>query len=164
LSDAGASGQMTTTSIEPNLFTKSAADSRTPETSDRLAAVATCTFDNVDSRFECPYGPFTIHSRDIGAQSVLAVLVPANLFLYSAPTFLRAFELSVPRPQAAPGATVTSVISLPFLLDDPAIDPEEMVIDGPPLALSTANYPMQSGSPRVTVEARVPGIKGTAVV
>lgn len=164
LSNAGAGGLVTTTESTFNLFTKSVADTRFPSDAERLANVAACSFDNTQSRFECPFGPAVILPRAIGAQSLFGVQVPASLFLYSPLTFLHGFELALPVGGVAPGATGTTELALPFLLSDPDTDPEERAIDGPPLALSTANYPSLSGVPRVTIESIAAGVRGTAIV
>ncbi|MBI5364400.1 MAG: Ig-like domain-containing protein [Planctomycetes bacterium] len=164
LANAGTDGLVATTQTTFNLFTKSLADSRAPTGSDRLANVAACSFDNTQSRFECPFGPTTILARETGAQSAFGVQVPANLFLYSALTFLHGFELALPVPPVNPGATQTNEITVPALLSDPSTSAEERAIDGPPLVLSTANYPTQSGGPRVTIEGRGAGVHGTVVV
>ena len=164
LSNAGADGQVTTTEQVFNTFTKELADSRAPAGSERFGTVAACTFDNTQSRFECPFGPTTILPREIGAQSTFGIQIPANLFLYSALTFLHGFELELPIPTTNPGATQSNEIAIPFLLSDPETAAEERAIDGPPLAVSTVNYPIQSGTPRVTIEGRGAGVHGTVVV
>ncbi|MBK7875791.1 MAG: Ig-like domain-containing protein [Planctomycetes bacterium] len=164
LSNAGAGGLVTTTESTFNLFTKNVADSRFPAGSDRLANVAACSFDNTQSRFECPFGPAVILPRELGAQSFFGVQVPTSLFLYSPLTFLHGFELALPLGPVAPGGTGTSELALPFLLSDPDTDPEERAIDGPPLALSTVNYLAITGSPRVTIDALAAGVRGSAVV
>ncbi|MFO1009585.1 MAG: Ig-like domain-containing protein [Planctomycetota bacterium] len=164
LSNAGAGGLATTTESTFNVFTKNVADSRFPSGSDRLANVASCSFDNTQSRFECPFGPAVVLPREIGAQSLFGVQVPTSLFLYSPLTFLHGFSFSLPVGPVNPGATGTTELDVPFLLSDPDTDPEERAIDGPPLALSTVNYLGITGSPRVTIEAIAAGVHGTAVV
>lgn len=167
LSDAGAAGLVATTLATFNVFTKGFADSRTRDTADRISSVNGCAFDTTQSRFECTFGSVPVRAREIGAQSVFGVQPPPNLFLYSPLTFLHGFQLQVPAPELAPGAPVPSAASeltVPFLLSDPATAAEERAIDAPPLVLSTANYPGMTGAVRVTVEARVPGVRGTAVV
>jgi len=164
LSDGGVDGQVVTDETSLNLFTKGVADSRTLPSADRISSVSACTFDQTASRFECPFGPTTVRAREIGAQSTLAVQVPTSLFLYSPLTFLHGFALALPLPEVAPGDSEGSELEVSFLLSAADTDPEERAVDGPPLLLSTTNYPTMVGSPRVTVEAVAAGVRGTAVV
>lgn len=164
LGNAGTSGSVTTTIAQINLFTRGFTDTRTLTFADRIAPVAACSFDQTQSRFECPFGPLAVRSREIGAQSALAVQVPANIFLYSPLTFLQGFELALPVPAVEPGATQTNDVAVGVLLSDATTDPEERAIDGPPLVLSTVNYPQLTGSPRVTVEAVGAGVRANPVV
>ena len=164
LQNAGTRGDLTTTIAQMNLFTRGFTDTRTLSSSDRIAPVSACTFDQTQTRFECPFGPVTVRAREIGAQSAIAVQIPANIFLYSPLTFLQGFNLQLPVPAVEPGQTQTNDVDVPVLLSDAATDPEERAIDGPPLVLSTVNYPQLSGSPRVTVESVAAGVRANPVV
>ncbi len=92
------------------------------------------------------------------------MLVPPNVFSYSALTFLKAAALTVPVPFAQPGGTTLSSLPIPFLLDAGTLDPEERPIDVPQHVLSTAAWPILAGNPVITVEATCPGIAGTVAV
>jgi hypothetical protein len=78
--------------------------------------------------------------------------------LYSALTFLKAFQLELPVAPVEPGLTSQVVLATGASLDSGTIDPEERPVDVSPVALATASYPTLSGTPRVRVEATAPGI------
>jgi hypothetical protein len=90
------------------------------------------------------------------------VLEPPNPFLYSALTFLKAFQLNLPVAPVEPGQISQVTLATGTSLDSGTLDPEERPIDVSPLVLSTTAYPTLSGAPRVRVEATAPGI-GRAV-
>ena len=164
LVDASASGLVATTNPELNLYTRNVSDSRSRETATKLFPVALCTPDTVDQRLECPFNGILIRPRQIGVQTAVAYQIPSNPFLYSALTFLKAFELEFPVRQAVGGGAVSNVLELPFLLDDGGLDPEERPIDFPAHVLSSAAYPSLAVSPRISVETTSPGVRGPVVV
>lgn len=161
---AAAAGALTTTDPNVSLYTRSIADSRVPSPGETLATIGTCNFSSSSQSFQCAFGPVAITSRQIGAESAIVVVPPANPFLYSPLTFLKAYVLQLPLPAVAPGATQTNALAITQLLDAGTLDPEERPIDVPPHVLSTVNYPMIAGDPRVRVEGNSPGLKGTVSV
>jgi hypothetical protein len=158
----GPADSATTTQL--NFYTRSVADSRHPEIGDTLFPVALCSFDPAQSRFECPFGPLPIRPSRIGAQSAVTVLVPSSPFLYSALTFLKTAELSLPILPVAAAATGDTRLPITALLDAGTLNPEERPIDVPPHMLSTAAWPGLPSDPIVTVEATAPGLPGTVTI
>jgi hypothetical protein len=162
LASASASGEVTTTSSTVELATKDCADSRSPELVDSLFPVGNCSADPTGAFFTCSFGPIPIAPARIGAAAALAVVVPTNPFQYSPATFLKAYQPSLPIPPAAPGGISGATIAFTSALDDPTLDPSELPVDVAPAPMfSTANYPLfTSGTPRVRLEAKTPGIPG----
>jgi hypothetical protein len=148
--------------VDLNLYTKSVVDSRRFDTDPAFSPVATCT--GAADTFECPFGPISIHPNRIGAQSAITVLVPPNIFTYSALTYLKTAVLSLPQFPVLPGSAGVSALPIPFLLDAGNLDPEERPIDVPQHSLSTANWPLLAGDPEISVEATSPGFHGTVAV
>lgn len=164
LAQGSASGLVATT-LTLSAFRRDFTDSRTPDDVDRVFNIGNCTFDNTQSRNECPFGPVSIAAREIGAQSALSIVVPPNFAAFSALLFLPTFELHLPSPAANAGATTMSEIEVTTLLADTDTDAEERAIEAPPLVLSNVNYPaLAVARSRVTIEARASGVRGTAVV
>lgn len=164
LASATASGTVNSTSTFLNLLTKNVADSRVPEIGPTVFPVAPCAFDSPDQRFECPFGPISIRPRRIGTQCAHIVLPPPDPLFFTALTFLKGFELSIPVPPANPGTIAAGSITLPFLFDEPGVDAEERPLDAPPLVLSSALWPGLPAGPIVRVEATSPGLPGTSTV
>jgi hypothetical protein len=117
-----------------------------------------CSFSPQAQSFLCNFGPTSIRSREIGAQSAVVVRDPTNPLTFSPFTFLKGFSLSLPMPPADPGSTQTNTLVMGTSLDTGTLDPEELPIDVTPAALSTVNWPMIVGNPRVRVEAVSPGL------
>jgi hypothetical protein len=70
----------------------------------------------------------------------------------------------LPNASVLPGATATSSLPIPVLLDAGNLDPEERPIDVPQHALSTAAWPILLSDPVITIEATSPGFHGTVAV
>lgn len=163
--EPGGAGGIVASPVSLNTFRRDFADSRTSDASDRLSAVQNCTFDQTESRNECPFGPVDITARELGAQSAFAVIVPANVALFSALGFLQGFQLRLPAPVVAPNVDDAAELVVDTLLSAPTTTLEERAIEGPPVVLSNVNYPsLVVGRSRVVVEARAAGVRGTAVV
>ncbi len=152
------------TATELNTYTKSVVDSRRLETDPTFTPVSTCAAGSDPSSYACPFGPIPIRANRIGAQTAITVLVPANIFTYSALTFLKTAALALPKSSVLPGATTTSSLPIPVLLDAGNLDPEERPIDVPQHALSTAAWPLLPTDPVITIEATSPGFHGTVGV
>ncbi len=164
LAQGSASGLVAST-LTLSAFRRDFTDSRTPDDVDRVFNVGNCTFDNTQSRNECPFGPVNIAAREIGAQSALSIVVPPNFAAFSALLFLPTFRLHLPSPAASAGAATVSEIEVTTLLAASETDAEERAIEAPPVVLSNVNFPSLTVSrARVTIEARASGVRGTAVV
>jgi hypothetical protein len=150
--------------LQLNFYTRAAVDSRRPEGAPIFAPVSSCSLDGDDGRFECPFGPIPVRPRRVGAQSAITVLVPPDLFLYSALTFLKTAEIFLPVLPVDPGADEETHLPLGPLLDAGTLDPEERPIEAPLQLLSTAAWPTLAGDPVVAVEASAPGIPGSVAV
>lgn len=150
------------TAGELNVYTRSVVDSRRFETDPAFSPVATCT--GSGDSFECPFGPISVHPNRIGAQSAITVLVPPNIFTYSALTYLKTAAIALPQFPVLPGSNGITELPIPVLLDAGDLDPEERPIDVPQHALSTAAWPLLAGDPEISVEATSPGFHGTVTV
>lgn len=162
LADASASGELASQEVL-NAYQRRFADSRFKESAARLAPIGTCTADPIELENECPFGPVTIRARELGFESAVLVIEPETEFEYSALSYLRGFAVATPVGPVEPAATGTTVIDLPFLLDEPDTDPEERPIDVPAHVLDGAFHP-GAVAPRITVEARAHGVRGPVVV
>lgn len=150
--------------IQLNLYTRAVSDTRRREAGVVFPSVSPCSLDATDGRYECPFGPIFVRPRRIGVQSAITVLVPPDLFLYSALTFLKTAEIFAPLPPLEAGATQVTHLPLGPLLDSGTLDPEERPVDAPPQLLSTAAWPALVGAPIVAVEASSPGIPAAVTV
>jgi len=162
LANGSVSGSVNTTDTNFAAYTKSVGDTRFPAIGETLLTAGSCSFSTQAQSLQCAFGPTAIRSREIGAASAIVVLEPPSPFLYSALTFLKAFQLALPVAPVEPGGTSQVVLATGTSLDSGTLDPEERPIDVAPLVLNTAAYPTLSGTPRVRVEATSPGI-GRAV-
>lgn len=144
--------------------TRSASDSRFLPSNPRLAPVSGCSLSSATNRFNCPWGPEFVTPRRIGSQSALVTTTPATEAQYSAFTFLVGFELGLPAAPPDPGATESTTIDLPFLLNEVGLDFEETAIDVAVHTLDTSNQPGGASAPEVTLEAISPGVVGSVVV
>jgi len=163
LVDGRASGTVTSES-SLSATNRSVSDSRFAEGAPRLAGVAGCSLSSQTQLFECPFGPEFVAARDLGVQAALATTTPANEAQYSAFTFLVGFELFLPALPAEPSVTETTVIDIPFLMNDLGLDFEETAVDVGVHTLDTSNQAGGAGAPTVTLEALAPGIPGAVSV
>ncbi len=166
LLDAGATveGDVSASAPQIGLYTNLVADSRLDDPGRILEPVAACNFDAGAQVFACPYGPYPILSRRVGAQSAFAIVPLPSIFLYTPAAFLKAATFELPVPAAAPGAALVNNQAHRHLLDEPGLDPEDAAIDAPPQLLTTSAYPLLAGAPVVSIEATSPGMPGTVVV
>jgi Bacterial Ig-like domain len=146
------------------LYTGLVSDSRLDHPGSLFAPVDVCAFDPTLQSFSCPYDPYPILPRRIGAESAFAVLVPPSVLLYTPAAFLKAATFDLPLAPAAPGAALTNDLVHSHLLDGAGVDPEEAAIDAPAQLLATTFYPSLAGPPVVDLEATSPGMPGTVVV
>ena len=166
LSQAGATVEGTVTSASPQiaLYTNLVADSRLSEPGPVFEPVNTCGYDPTAQLFACPYDPYPIQSRRLGAQSAFAVFEPPSVLLYTAAGFLKAATFEIPVAPASPGASIVNDQAHRHLLDAAGLDPEEAAIDGPAVLLTTGAYASAVTDPVVSIEATSPGMPGTIVV
>jgi hypothetical protein len=156
----------------PSLTSKLDDSRRSPE-APRTYDAQPCSGVSVVS---CPFGPEPIRPARLGVQSFVAGDFMLTEPMFNAIQLLRAFCLELPLEPAA-GLQDTS-FELPFMLNDPAIAPEEIPVELFPgtqvtfRADATAEIdlaflvgdPTTLGDPRITVETIVPGVAGTVVV
>ncbi len=166
LLDAGATveGSVSAATPQIGLYTNLVADSRLDDPGRIFEPVAACGFDAGAQIFSCPYDPYPILSRRVGAQSAFAIVPLPSIILYTPAAFLKAATFELPVPAAAPGAAVANDQAHRHMLDQPGLDPEEAAIDAPPQLLTTSAYPSLVGEPVISVEATSPGMPGTVVV
>jgi len=152
-------------SVDPSIvgFTRRVADTRFPRPGETLATVSSCTFDGIDQRFECNFGPVPVKARELGAIASLATMPPTSLAFWSAPTFLRGYGLRLPLGEQSGGAAQSTIVALERL-DTTGIDEELQAVDVPPHVLMTTFWPILSGEPRIRVEGLVPGMRGPLTV
>lgn len=155
---SNAAGNVATTDTNFAAYQKAVADTRFPTPGETQLLSGTCSLSTSTQTLQCAFGPTSIRALEIGAQSAVVVLDPPSPFAYSALTYLKAFQLSLPLPPVDPGATQSNTLSTGTSLDASTLDAEERPIDVSPSVLSTVNYPTLSGAPRVRVEATSPGI------
>ena len=147
-------------------------DTRRPRGVARGYATGACTLAPV---FRCPYGPEQILAGRLGAQSFLAGDFQATELSFNADLVLQGFCLDVPLRAIGMGAMDDSSFTLPFLLNDAGVVPEEKPEELDPLVLrgdlalgiDTAaldDDPTTTGAPRISVEANVIGIPGAVQV
>jgi len=166
LLSAGATVEGTVSSSAPQiaLYTGLVADSRLADPLKLFEPVSSCTYDPTAQLFTCPYDPYPIESRRIGALSAFAIFTPPSVLLYTPAAFLKAATLEFPVGPAAPGEAVVNDQAHRHMLDQPGLDPEEAAIDAPAQLLTTTNFPLLAGDPQVSIEATSPGMPGTVVV
>lgn len=151
--------------LDPSVvtYTRTVGDTRFPRPGETLAGVGSCTFDGNDDRFECGFGPAQIRARELGGMTAMAVQPPSSALLWTAPTFLRNFGLRLPLADQAAGAAQTTAVVMDRL-DAPGISEELLAIDVEPHALTTTDWPMILGTPRIRVEGLTPGLRGPLTV
>jgi hypothetical protein len=102
----------------------------------------------------------------VGAQVFLATDPPTSEAGYDPLEFLKGFSLLSPIAPAVVGTIQRTELSLPLLLDDPLVDPEEHPIDVPRFDLAEPaagtdpaqpDFALLDGFPRVSVEGLSPG-------
>ena len=147
-----------------SLYTNLVADSRLDDPGRMFEPVNTCGFDAGTQAFDCPYDPYPILSRRVGAQSAFAIVPLPSILLYTPAAFLKAATLELPVPAAPPGAALINDQAHRHLLDEAGADAEDAAIDAPPQLLTTTFYPVLRDDPVVSVEATSPGMPGTVVV
>ena len=154
------------TSVDPSItaYTRRVSDTRFPRPGETLATVSSCTFDGMDQRFECNFGPVPVRAREFGAISGMATFPPSSALLWSAPTFLRGFGLRLPLAELAAGGAQSSVTVSLERLDTTSIDEELLPVDVAQHVLTTTFWPTLAGDPRIRVEGLVPGIRGPLTV
>jgi hypothetical protein len=167
LLNANVAGALSTTdvNIAGPVYSRAVADTRFPTPGETLLPVPVCSPITIAQPISgCPFGPAPILARKIGAESAIVVRDPSSAFEFSALTYLKAFQISLPIPPADPGASQPNTLSITQVLDAGTLDPEERPIDVAPRAFITVDYPMLAGQPRVRVEARTPGLDRAVTV
>jgi len=157
-------GSVSATVPQIAVYTNLVADSRLDDPGKVFEPVSACAFDSTTQQLECPYDPYPIRARVLGAQSAFAVVPLPSILLYTPGAFLKAASFEIPVAAAAPGAASISDLSHSHMLDAAGIDPEEAAIDAPAQIFTTAAYPALAGEPVVSIEATTPGLPGTVVV
>ncbi len=155
----------TVTSVDPNVnaFQRRVADTRFPQPGETLFTVSTCSPDTNNQQFVCNFGPAPIRPREVGAITGMAVLAPASLASWAAPTFLHDFGLRLPLADVVAVAQTTRV-SLDRLNEPGVTDEELLALDVTPHGLTTSAWPNLDGVPRIRVEGLVPGLRGPLTV
>lgn len=166
LANAGATieGEVSAKVPQVALYTNLVADSRLDDPGRIFEPVSACGFDAGSQSFQCPYDPYPILSRRVGAASAFAIVPLPAIFLYTPAAFLKAATFELPLAAAAPGTSLINDIAHTSLLDQAALDPEEAAIDAPPQLLTTSAYPVLRDEPSISIEATSPGMPGTVVV
>jgi hypothetical protein len=168
VANATASGTVSTPAGTLSTIEKHVADSRVPEIGGELLGVGTCGDDPVGEGSSCPFGPGAIRANRLGAQAALAVIVPASPLQFAPASFLKGYQPSLPLAPAVAPTPSTNTIAFATTLDDPALDPSELPVDGAPsTTLTLVNYPILDPlrpDPFIAIESKTPGIPGSLTV
>ncbi len=116
----------------------------------------------------CPFGPEPVRARRAGARSLMAGEFELAEPNFSAATLLKAFDLDAARSPLAPGQFGQDLITVPRLLNEPGVPPEELPVSLGPFPLSAAfasgidlgelvGDPAVTGAPLIGVELLLPG-------
>jgi len=148
-------------------------DSRRPLENMRTFDVQPCSGVSVIS---CAFGPEAIRPARLGVQSFVAGDFMLTELMFNPIQLLRGFCLELPLAPTT-GLQDTS-FQLPFMLNDPAIAPEEIPVElfqGTQVTFRgdatdeidltfLVGDPTTVGDPRITVETIIPGVPGSVVV
>lgn len=151
-------------------FEGSLADSRGFRDAEPTIPLGACTSNPLTGRLECDWGPRRVRIGALGALGFVLVDPPTLASSFQPTSFLRGFELVLPLAASQAGLTRRHDFDLDVLLDDADTTDDELPIAGPALQLFAGSVlpPLDlgdlDGQPRVTVEGRIPGLPGTALV
>jgi hypothetical protein len=124
---------------------------------------------------DCPYGPQTIRTGRLGAQSALCGNFALSEAQFSAASLIQAFDIQLPLAPVDDGEDSVTAVEIPFLFSEPTVPLAELPVEAPPATLAAGattgidlgnlvSNPAFTGAPRVSIEALVPGVPGAAPV
>ncbi len=145
-----------------------AADSRVDPSLNQLTSMDLC-FIGGDGLEGCSGSPF-IRRGIVGNASALGAVFPSGIGTYTAQSFLRAFAFAVARPAVNTFGSDAVNLTINRFLDAPSTPDEELAINWVPeprvvtAATTGIDLGMLDGTPRVVVQANVPGLPGSLSV
>ena len=159
-------------SLSSEFIENSVADSRVFFPGDTTLLPNSCVYNTLLNQTVCQYLPRPVRPNEIGAATYLATKEPADLNdpgLFSAGTFLQAFELRLPRIPLTAAAVDALSFQVTTLLSDAGVPPSEAPLGTAPQLFAkppnhALDFPNADGGPRVSVEAFASGIRGMVTV
>jgi hypothetical protein len=148
------------------------ADSRVLLPGDTAVQASSCAYNTLLNQTTCQFPPRPLRPNEVGAASYLATKEPADPndpSLFSAGTFLQAFELRYPRVPVVGGAVDALSLQVTQLLSAADVPPSESPLATAPQVFAKPpnaglDFPDPDGPLRVSVEALAYGVRGMVTV
>ena len=150
-----------------------AADSRRILPGTTVREADACSYNTLLDQTTCTFlPPLGLRAMEIGLVTFLATKEPSDLNdpnLFSAGTFLQAFELAYPRAPLSISSNDNVGMVVGQLLSGADVDPQDIPLGTLPQVFNkppnfALDFPAMIGDPQVSVEAFTPGIGGMMTI